>query len=114
MKRQVPTHLLSWRLYLLLALAYFLVAHGLTAVLKQTDVVSIWLPAGIALVGCYLWWWRFFPAAFGACLLYNLSIYHGPSISVDNITPLLENIIIALGVGAVSYTHLTLPTIYSV
>ena len=100
MKRQVPTHLLSWRLYLLLALAYFLVAHGLTAVLKQTDVVSIWLPAGIALVGCYLWWWRFFPAAFGACLLYNLSIYHGPSISVDNITPLLENIIIALGVGA--------------
>ena len=100
MKRHVPTHLLSWRLYLLLALAYFLVAHGLTAVLKQTDVVSIWLPAGIALVGCYLWWWRFFPAAFGACLLYNLSIYHGPSISVDNITPLLENIIIALGVGA--------------
>jgi signal transduction histidine kinase/integral membrane sensor domain MASE1/BarA-like signal transduction histidine kinase len=97
MKRQVPTQLLSWRLYLLLALAYFLVAHALSAVLQQTDIVSIWLPAGIALVGCYLWWWRFFPAVLIACLLYNLSSYSGPPVGLNNIDPVLQNLFIGLG-----------------
>ncbi|WP_339900092.1 ATP-binding protein [Paraglaciecola polaris] len=98
MKRQIPSHLLSKRLYVIVALAYFIVAYSLTTVLKQSEVVSIWLPAGVALVGCYLWWWRFFPAVLVASMAYNFVIYQGPAIGADNLAPIFENL--AIGTGA--------------
>jgi len=33
--------------------------------------MPVWLPSGIGLVGCYLWWWRFFPAVFIASFTFN-------------------------------------------
>jgi integral membrane sensor domain MASE1 len=55
-------------LYLGLALGYFFSGQLLLGMSAQSQVVSIWAPAGFALVGCYLWWWRFFPAVFFASL----------------------------------------------
>ena len=49
--------------------------------------MPIWLPAGIALAGCYLWWWRFFPAVFLASFLFNCSVT--PDFAL---TKLLENV----------------------
>ncbi len=61
----------TWPLYLALFLSYILVGHLLSLVSFQSQVVPIWLPAGIALVGCYLWWWRFFPAVLLASFIFN-------------------------------------------
>ncbi len=64
----------SWRLYLVLFISYFLSGHLLSLISFQSQVVPIWLPAGIALVGCYLWWWRFFPAVLLASFIFNCSV----------------------------------------
>jgi len=61
-----------WLVYLTLALSYTLSGQLLYSLAAQTQVVSVWLPAGIALVGCYLWWWRFVPALFIASMTFNL------------------------------------------
>jgi len=61
----------QWILYISLACAYFFSGQLLSEISSQSQVVPIWLPAGIALVGCYLWWWRFFPAVFIASLCFN-------------------------------------------
>lgn len=61
-------------LYLGLFMAYFIVGHLLSNISFQSQIVPIWLPAGIALVGCYLWWWRFIPAVFIASFAFNYSV----------------------------------------
>jgi len=61
-------------LYLGLFIGYFVVGHLLSNVSFQSQIVPIWLPAGIALVGCYLWWLRFIPAVFIASFAFNFSI----------------------------------------
>lgn len=61
-----------WLIYLALALSYTLSGQFLYSLATQTQVVSVWLPSGIALVGCYLWWWRFVPALFVASMAFNL------------------------------------------
>ena len=61
-----------WLIYLALALSYTLSGQILYSLAAQTQVVSVWLPAGIALVGCYLWWWRFVPALFISSMTFNL------------------------------------------
>jgi integral membrane sensor domain MASE1 len=62
-------------LYLGLFLGYFLVGHLLSNVSFQSQIVPIWLSAGIALVGCYIWWWRFIPAVFIASFSFNYSVH---------------------------------------
>jgi signal transduction histidine kinase/CheY-like chemotaxis protein/integral membrane sensor domain MASE1 len=68
-------------LYIILALAYGLSAQLLSSLSTQSQVVSIWAPAGIALVGCYIWWWRFFPAVFIASALSNFSTHDNAQFS---------------------------------
>jgi len=60
-----------WFIYLALAISYTLSGQLLYSLAAQTQVVSVWLPSGIALVGCYLWWWRFVPALFIASMAFN-------------------------------------------
>ncbi|NQZ11611.1 MAG: CHASE domain-containing protein, partial [Algicola sp.] len=62
-------------LYLALALGYFFSGQLLSGMSAQSQVVAIWAPAGFALVGCYLWWWRFFPAVFFASIAFNLQTH---------------------------------------
>ena len=64
----------SFGLYLGLFFAYFVVGHLLSNISFQSQIVPIWLPAGIALVGCYIWWWRFLPAVFIASFSFNYSV----------------------------------------
>jgi|GEM_PF-394317 len=56
-----------------LAFSYFVLGMVLSDFLTQSQVVSVWLPAGIALFGCYIWSWRFIPAIFIASMAFNLS-----------------------------------------
>ena len=60
--------------YIMFALAYFLVGIALTKLAFNSQIIPIWLPAGIALVGCYIWWWRFIPPLFVAAIAFNLNI----------------------------------------
>ncbi|GAA60969.1 sensor protein [Pseudoalteromonas sp. BSi20652] len=61
--------------YIIFAFAYFLVGIGLTKLAFNSQIIPIWLPAGIALVGCYIWWWRFIPPLFAAAIAFNLNIF---------------------------------------
>ena len=61
----------SW-IYLVLAISYYFSGDLLSNISAQTQVVPIWLPSGIALVGCYIWWWRFVPAVFVSSVCFNL------------------------------------------
>jgi len=61
----------TWPLYFTLFASYIFSGYLLSFLSFQSQIVPIWLPAGIALVGCYLWWWRFFPAVFLASFLFN-------------------------------------------
>jgi signal transduction histidine kinase/CheY-like chemotaxis protein/integral membrane sensor domain MASE1 len=64
----------SLGLYIGLFVAYFATGHLLTFFFLHTQIIPIWLPAGIALVGCYIWWWRFVPAIFIGSLILNYSV----------------------------------------
>jgi signal transduction histidine kinase/CheY-like chemotaxis protein/integral membrane sensor domain MASE1 len=57
-----------------LFLSYILLGHLLSSLSFQSQVMPIWLPAGIGLIGCYLFWWRFFPFLFLASFAFNFSI----------------------------------------
>jgi signal transduction histidine kinase/CheY-like chemotaxis protein/integral membrane sensor domain MASE1 len=70
-------------LYLGLFFGYFAVGHLLSNVSFQSQIVPIWLPAGIALVGCYLWWLRFIPAVFIASFAFNYSVQ--PALSLTDL-----------------------------
>ncbi|MGS0537171.1 ATP-binding protein [Pseudoalteromonas sp. SaAl2] len=85
--------------YVVLCAAYFLIGKLLTNFAFQSQVIPIWLPAGIALVGCFIWWWRFIPALFIASVAFNLSA--GESSVSDNVlvgNTLNEVLLIGLGV----------------
>jgi len=57
----------------------------------------MWLPAGIALAGCYLWWWRFSPAVFIAAYIFNFSITPNVDINLLFSVTSIQNAIIASG-----------------
>ena len=83
--------------YVTLFSSYILLGHLLSGLYFQSQVVPIWLPAGIALIGCYLLWWRFFPAVFLASFIFNFSI--NPHFEFNHIlsTTGIQNALIATG-----------------
>ncbi len=86
-------------LYFILFFSYILCAYLLSSISFQDQIVPIWLPAGIALVGCYLWWWRFFPAVFIASFIFNCSV--SPNFELNTLlsATAIQNTIIATGAG---------------
>ncbi|PKG81580.1 hypothetical protein CXF85_19190 [Colwellia sp. 75C3] len=89
----------AWPLYLTLFASYIIFGHLLSSISFHSQIVPIWLPAGIALVGCYLWWWRFFPAVFLAAFIFNFSIIPNFNINLLFSVTALQNAIIATGAG---------------
>ena len=87
-------------LYLVFFVSYILFGFlTLTVISFQSQIAHIWLPAGIALVGCYLWWWRFFPAVILASFIFNFAI--APSVDTSLIFPekIVQNLLVAIGAG---------------
>lgn len=64
----------SLGLYLAFAFAYYLAGYGVSYFSLHSQIIPIWLPSGIALVGCYIWWWRFIPAIFISAFLFNYTM----------------------------------------
>ncbi|PKI17706.1 ATP-binding protein [Colwellia sp. 12G3] len=87
----------TWLLYFTLFASYIVFGHLLSSISFQSQIVPIWLPAGIALVGCYLWWWRFFPAVFLASFIFNFSVTPNVDLSFLFSVTALQNAIIACG-----------------
>ena len=87
----------SLGLYGVLFISYFLVGHFLSSISFQSQIIPIWLPAGIALVGCFIWWWRFLPAVFIASMAFNYSVH--PFADIANLfgAPGAELLVIASG-----------------
>lgn len=90
----------SFVFYISFAVAYFATGKLLTNFAFQSQVIPIWLPAGIALVGCFIWWWRFMPALFIASVAFNLSTGDNPITDQVLIGNTLEQVLL-IGLGAV-------------
>ena len=88
----------SWRWFLAAIFSYVASGSLLSSLATQSQIVPIWLPAGIALVGCYIWWWRFFPAVFIASLVFNLSTHNIQDL--EQITPALLSEVTLIALGA--------------
>lgn len=84
-------------LYFILWMSYLLCAILLSKISFQSQVVPVWLPAGIALVGCYIWWWRFFPAVFTASFIFNCIVVPNFELSHLFSSLGLQNTIISMG-----------------
>ncbi|MDK2597707.1 ATP-binding protein [Pseudoalteromonas obscura] len=87
-------HLLA---YIGLALGYFGFGKLFTLIAFQDQVLPIWLPAGIALVGSYLWGWRFAPAIFIASVLFNWTTYFGLKPHIHSYSDILQVSMVATG-----------------
>ncbi len=68
-------------LYGLFALGYFFLGQFLSTISFQSQIMPVWLPAGIGLVGAYLWGWRFLPGVFLASFCFNFTVHPLPNIS---------------------------------
>ena len=90
----------SFVFYISFAIAYFIIGKLLTNFAFQSQVIPIWLPAGIALVGCFIWWWRFIPALFIASVAFNLSTDDNVITDQVLIGNTLEQVLL-IGFGAV-------------
>jgi signal transduction histidine kinase/CheY-like chemotaxis protein/integral membrane sensor domain MASE1 len=86
-----------WPLYLTLFASYIISGHLLSSFSFHGQIVPIWLPAGIALLGCYLWWWRFLPAVFIAAFIFNFSVIPNFDISLIYSVTGIQNAVIASG-----------------
>jgi len=89
----------TWPLYFTLFASYIISGYFLSSISFQSQIVPIWLPAGIALVGCYLWGWRFFPAVALASFIFNCSVTPNFNISILGSYVTIQNAIIACGAG---------------
>jgi signal transduction histidine kinase/CheY-like chemotaxis protein/integral membrane sensor domain MASE1 len=89
--------------YVLFTLGYFLVGQFLSAISFQTQIMPVWLPAGIALVGCYVWGWRFLPGVFLASFAFNFSVHPLTSFNALISAHGAELVFIAFGASVQAY-----------
>lgn len=86
-------------LYYALVGAYIVTVVFLSSISWQYQVAPVWVPAGIALVGCYLFWWRFIPALFLGALFGHFIVH--PFASFNNIDFPLANQMSVIALGTV-------------
>lgn len=87
----------SWPLYLALFISYILCGYLLSNISFQSQIVPIWLSAGIALVGCYIWWWRFVPAVMLASFIISTGISTSFNFSLFTTDLFIQNFFISFG-----------------
>ncbi|XOV78967.1 MAG: CHASE domain-containing protein [Aestuariibacter sp.] len=61
-------------LYLILFLSFIVTGYILSFVSFQSQIMPIWLPAGIALSGCFMFGPRFYPAVLLGSFIFNCSV----------------------------------------
>lgn len=94
--------------YLVVIASFCGVGYFLSNVSFQSQVVPVWLPAGIALAACYLSKNKLLPAVFISSFIFNFSV--GPDFSLDVLMSVvaLQNAIIATGATLQAYVGSTL------
>ncbi|OHU84624.1 MULTISPECIES: ATP-binding protein [Pseudoalteromonas] len=83
--------------YILLSISYLALGKLLTAFAFQDQVLPIWLPAGVGLVGMFIWGWRFIPGLGVASATFNWTTAHGWSFAAASVSNVVEVGIIAFG-----------------
>ncbi|MBD1582729.1 CHASE domain-containing protein [Pseudoalteromonas sp. S16_S37] len=83
--------------YLIFSLSYFVLGKLLTVFAFQDQVLPIWLPAGVGLVGVFIWGWRFVPGLAAASAMFNWTTAHGWSLSALSVPNVIEVGMIASG-----------------
>ncbi|BBN80054.1 hypothetical protein PA25_00390 [Pseudoalteromonas sp. A25] len=84
--------------YIILMLSYFVFGKLLTVFAFQDQVLPIWLPAGVALVGVFFWGWRFVPGLAVASIAFNWTTAHGWSFTELSVPNTIAVSMIAFGV----------------
>lgn len=87
----------TWPLYIALFVSYILCGYLLSKISFQSQIVPVWLSAGIALAGCYLWWWRFIPAVLLASFIISLGISINFDLSSITSNVIIQNTLISVG-----------------
>lgn len=98
-------------LYLVLFFGFIVSGYILSFVTFQSQVMPIWLPAGIALSGCFILGPRFYPAVLLGSFIFNCSVTPGFQLAAVFSAVGLQNLIIASGatlqaiLGAILLSH---------
>ncbi|MDE3272885.1 CHASE domain-containing protein [Pseudoalteromonas sp. G4] len=84
-------------LYWKLIIAFIISGYLLSFISFQSQVMPIWLPAGIGLVGCFIFGRTFVPAVFIASFIFNCSVT--PNFQITDVVGVigLQNLLIATG-----------------
>lgn len=84
-------------LYWKLIVAFFVSGYLLSFISFQSQVMPIWLPAGIGLAGCYIFGRPFVPAVLLASFIYNCSVV--PNFQLSDVASVigLQGLLIASG-----------------
>ena len=90
-------------LYVLFTLGYFFFGQFLSTVSFQAQIMPVWLPAGIGLVGAYLWGWHFLPGIFLASFCFNFTVHPLPTTSALFSDHGAELLFIAFGASLQAY-----------
>lgn len=83
--------------YILFVLAYFYSGQFLSTISFHAQIMPVWLPAGIGLMGCYYYGWRFLPGLFLASFSFNYSVHPLPDVAALFSNHGSELVCIALG-----------------
>lgn len=84
-------------LYLALFIGFIATGYILSFVTFQSQVMPTWLPAGIALSGCFILGPRFYPAVLLGSFIFNCSVTPGFQLTAVFTSVGLQNLIIACG-----------------
>ncbi|MBQ4849948.1 ATP-binding protein [Pseudoalteromonas sp. MMG012] len=83
--------------YALFVFGYFCSGKVLSAFAFQDQVLPIWLPAGIALIGVYIWGWRFIPGLLFASFAFNWGSVYGWQPQTVPFANVIQTFIVATG-----------------
>lgn len=100
-KKSAATH--NPFLLFVLSLTFVCVGFGLSKIAFYVQVIPIWLPAGIALAGCYLFRHKFIPVVLIGTFFYNFAATPDYITDATLSAQISQNIIIACGAALQAY-----------
>jgi signal transduction histidine kinase/CheY-like chemotaxis protein/integral membrane sensor domain MASE1 len=90
-------------LFFLLSIVFVAVGFGLSKVAFYVQVIPIWLPAGIALAGCYLFGRNFILVTLLGTFLYNFAAIPDYITDASLFERVAQNVLIAVGATTQAY-----------